>query len=126
MYRRSTGFIDWLFDSTMAKVGAALLVLALVLTYPIAYLTSGREATCTINSIDRVAKADQTGSDARIYTKECGVLENTDSWLYGKFNSADVQGGLQPGHTYRLEIAGWRFSLLSGFPNVIKVVEEVK
>ncbi|SRR6266705_1728621 len=81
-------------------------------------------ATCTVEDKDR-GYSGHGSSNYRIYTKECGVLGNYDQWLVGKTASADIQGQLQVGHTYRLRIVGWRLPLLSAFPNVVSVESEV-
>ena len=81
-------------------------------------------AECTINRLDRTSTS-KGSSDMRIYTKECGVLENSDATFRGKFDSADLYGELKEGHTYRLRIAGWRIPFLSEFPNVLAVESEV-
>jgi hypothetical protein len=58
-----------------------------------------------------------------VYTDQ-GTFENTDSlFLYGKTNSADVQGFLQVGETYELTVVGWRWSLVSSFKNIVAVEE---
>jgi hypothetical protein len=82
-------------------------------------------ATCTVNSKDRGSDGNG-GSNYRIYTKQCGVLADKDQWLAGKTDSADIWAQIQPGHTYRLRVVGWRVSLLSDFPNVLAVEGEVK
>jgi hypothetical protein len=83
-------------------------------------------AECTITDKDRTSRADSSKSSARIYTKQCGVLSNEDMLLRGKTESADIQGQLQVGHTYRLRIVGWRFGLTSSFPNILAVEGEVQ
>jgi len=53
------------------------------------------------------------------------VVENTDSLLMLKFDSADVQAKVKVGKHYKVEMRGWRASFLSMFPNV-DTIEEVK
>lgn len=81
-------------------------------------------ATCTIVDKDRSGSSNSHSSKYRIYTRQCGVLSNEDQWLLGKTNSADIQGQLTNGHTYRLRITGWRSPLFSTFPNIIAVEGE--
>jgi hypothetical protein len=81
-------------------------------------------AACTVTSKDRSAKSD-SDSRYRIYTNECGVLADEDSLWFGKTHSADLYGQLVPGHTYQLEVAGYRSGLASIFPNIIRIVTEV-
>src|SRR4051794_9748131 len=67
-------------------------------------------ATCTVTDKDR-SGGSSSDSKYRVYTKQCGVLENRDQWFAGKTNSADIQGSIQPGKTYRLRVVGWRNGL---------------
>lgn len=102
------------------KLGCAGLVLVVVAIWCIAVYGSQKDITCTVESIDRVASS-SGGSDARIYTKECGVLTNKDSWMFLKFDSADVQGRLKEGQKQTFGVAGFRIPFLSQFPNVLEV-----
>lgn len=77
-------------------------------------------AHCTVTSKDRSLNSDGKSS-ARIYTRECGVLANEDSFLRGKFNSADVQGQLEEGKAYDIRVAGLRIPFISEFPNILEV-----
>lgn len=78
--------------------------------------------TCTVESKDRAATKDG-GSDMRIYTRDCGVLQVADSLLDVRFNSADVYASLQEGKRYEFNTRGWRVPALSMFPNIIQVRE---
>jgi hypothetical protein len=78
-----------------------------------------RDTLCTVTDKDR----GQNQGGYRIYTEQCGVLEDTDSLWRGKFNSADVWQQIQPGHAYQMKIVGWRFGFLSHFPNILEVQE---
>ncbi len=49
------------------------------------------------------------------------TFENTDSTLFWKFNSSDVQGQLDRGKSYRVLVAGWRISFLSSYRNIIEI-----
>lgn len=80
---------------------------------------------CTIKRVDRVSTGSKGSSDMRIYTEQCGVLGNSDALFEGKFDSADIYGALEPGHTYKLRIAGWRVPFLSAFPNILEIEGEV-
>jgi len=71
-------------------------------------------ATCHVTGKDRGA---DEGS-YRIYTKDCGQLSNADSYLRGKFNSADLWEKIPDNGVMKFEIAGSRIPFLSQFPNV--------
>ena len=81
-----------------------------------------RWRTCTVESKDRGADHDGN-SHYRIYTKDCGVLGDGDSWFRGKTNSADIYGRIQPGHTYHFHVVGYRLGLTSHFPNILAAEE---
>lgn len=48
-----------------------------------------------------------------------GVFKNSDSFLYWKFNSSDVQNDLVEGQTFEIKYYGWRVPFLSWYPNII-------
>ena len=79
--------------------------------------------TATVTDKERV----QSGKSSyyRVYTRlpdgAVRVFQNTDSWLELKFNSADVQGELERGKTYRIHTYGWRVPFLSMFENITNV-----
>lgn len=81
-----------------------------------------RTIECTVTEKDRSANRDG-GSNYRVYTEECGVFVNEDSFLRGKFDSADIQAEIKVGNTYELTVAGPRFGLFSWFPNIFDVRE---
>lgn len=100
--------------------GFIIAALTLTLGYSVAYYTSSEIITLTVKDKERIT----TGSGENISSKfiiyaEGEVFENTDSWLYAKFNSADIQNKLSVGETYKVEVAGWRVPFLSMYRNVI-------
>lgn len=109
------------------EIAGAILVLILLLVFGGGYAlakNSHREVrTCTVVDKDRTRT--ENGSDMRIYTENCGVLQVSDTLFGGQFNSSDVYSQIKPQHTYKFTTAGWRVSFLSMFPNIINV-EEVK
>ena len=50
------------------------------------------------------------------------VFKNTDSRLYLKFNSSDMNALLRVDHKYRLKTVGWRWGVKSWYENILKVV----
>jgi Na+(H+)/acetate symporter ActP len=75
--------------------------------------------TCTVESKDRTTNRDG-GSDARIYTEDCGVLKVGDSLTQGHFNSADTYSKIKPGQRYDFKTQGYRIPVFSQFPNIIE------
>ena len=49
------------------------------------------------------------------------VFKNTDSILFGKFNSSDVYNQLKIDSTYTLKVNGWRVPFISEYRNILKV-----
>ena len=97
-----------------------VLVLILFTTYPVAYKMSAETIEITVTEKERIT----TGSGENISSKfiiytENEVFENTDSWLYSKFNSTDYQNKFKVGETYKVKVAGWRVPFLSMYRNVV-------
>lgn len=51
------------------------------------------------------------------------VFENTDSLIYGKWNSSDYYNKIQKDKTYRLKVCGMRVPFLSMYRNIIEYNE---
>lgn len=100
------------------------IVILLGVTYPTLYMFSSEEVTVTVTDKERIT----TGSGEDLESKflvysEGEVFENSDTWLFFKFNSADVQGELKEEGTYTVKVAGWRVPFLSWYRNVIRVTQ---
>lgn len=89
------------------------------------YLPASWE-TCKVTGKDRTATADAGHSDARVYTKQCGVLIVKDAMLRGNTRSADLYGDLHRGKTYRIKHAGIRNGHMSLFPVILDVKKAKK
>lgn len=79
-------------------------------------------ATVTDKGIKRIGDDDIY----LVYTKtEKGieVFQITDSWLAGRFNSADVYAGIQIGKTYDFSVRGDRNRFMSWYPNIYEAKE---
>jgi hypothetical protein len=67
-----------------------------------------------------------TGSGKNISSKfivytDGEVFENTDTILFSKWNSTDIQGYLKGGESYTVKVVGWRIPFLSTYRNIISV-----
>ena len=51
------------------------------------------------------------------------VFENTDSFLFFKFDSSDYQNKLKKGKTYKVKVTGWRIPFISTYRNIVKIIE---
>jgi hypothetical protein len=99
-----------------------VMVLSLFCAYPVAYKGSVSTITFTVTDKERVTYSNGEGTTSKylIYT-DGEVFENTDSFLFGKFNSSDVYGKLEKGKNYTATVAGWRIPFLSSYRNVISI-----
>lgn len=97
-----------------------LLVAVLLFGYPTAYYLSSETVDITVKDKERITigNSENISSKFIIYSKN-EVFENTDSWLFFKFNSADYQNKLEVGRTYKVKVAGWRIPFLSMYRNVV-------
>lgn len=79
-----------------------------------------RVIECTVTGKDR---GGDNGS-YRVYTEDCGVLENTDAFFRGKFDSADVWNQIPDEGVVTFHVVGARIPFFSAFPNILEVIEE--
>lgn len=100
---------------------AVVIVLALLVWYGVSYYTEDVHTGCVVTDKDRARSSESGGSDARVYTKNCGVFHVSDAMLKGHFNSADTYSSIKVGHTYDFTTIGFRVPFLSMFPNIIEV-----
>ena len=98
------------------------IILALVIftAYLIAYKMSSENIEISVKEKERitVGKGEKIDSKFIIYSQK-EVFENTDSWLYFKFNSADYQNNFEVNKTYKVKVAGWRVPFLSMYRNIV-------
>ncbi|PCJ96645.1 MAG: hypothetical protein COA52_01180 [Hyphomicrobiales bacterium] len=80
--------------------------------------TNSKEITIIVTEKDRECNRDEC--KYIIYT-DGEVFENTDSWLFFKFNSADVYNELKLNTTYDVKVTGLRFPFFSWKRNIVKV-----
>lgn len=94
--------------------------ITLLFGYPIAYYSSSETVEITVKDKDRITTGSGENIDSKfiVYT-ENEVFENTDSWLFVKFSSSDLQNKLEVGETYTVKVAGWRVPFLSMYRNII-------
>lgn len=97
-----------------------ILTLSVIMAYPVTYKTSAENIEITITEKERITTGNGKNISSKfiVYT-ENEVFENTDSWLYLKFNSADYQNNLKIGETYTVKVAGWRIPFLSIYRNIV-------
>lgn len=110
-------------NRTLAALGVTAVVALGVVAVGVDYAWSHNnehDATCTVTGKDR--GMDQNGnSNYRIYTSNCDTLGDSDSFWFGKWNSSDIFGQIEPGKTYVFHVAGVRSGWASSFANIITV-----
>lgn len=109
--------------------GAFLTILFAILvlfTYPFAYYSSGDIIELTVDEKERITSGSGNNISSKfiVYT-ENEVFENTDSWLFFKFSSADLQNKLEVGKRYQVKVAGWRIPFLSWYRNIVEIKSEI-
>lgn len=77
--------------------------------------------TFTVN--EKVVKTD-CGHDGHCKSKyliftDHGVFQDTDSFVYFKFNSSDLYNKLRVGQTYNCKTYGFRIPFFSKYPNLV-------
>lgn len=105
----------------------AVLLLGLTLLYSFAYYSEDSHTECVVSGKDRTTSVDSDGnssSDARVYTKNCGVFQVSDTIIKRKFNSSDTFGSLEEGGIYNFTTIGFRVGFFSMFPNIIEAEEQ--
>ena len=104
-------------------------IVALIVTIIIGTVTINIKTRTTVTDIyvgfERVVKSDGDGRTTSKWLMifENEVFENTDTLLYGKFDSSDMLRKLKPGKKYKLDVYGFRIPFLSSYRNIIEVKE---
>jgi hypothetical protein len=100
-----------------------LVIIALLLfTYPALYYISDETIEIIVSEKERITtgSGESISSKFLVYSND-EVFENTDSWLYLKFASSDLQNSLKKDSTYTVKVAGWRIPLFSSYRNIISI-----
>lgn len=116
----------------MSRIISTLLILAIIIGLPIAgyrqaKYNSIRPVTITITSLpDRSVQYNANGDKntyANLVYTDKGTFQNTDSWFPYKKDSSDLYGRLHQGGTYTCDVAGWRWPIVSKYPDLIRCQE---
>lgn len=73
-----------------------------------------------VRDSERVCNADDSQKCRYLAFGTKETFENTDEWLFFKFNSSDVNRGLVKGATCEMKVYGLRIPLLSWYRNIIE------
>lgn len=101
---------------TMAVFLAVLLIGGGALALATGYFDK-ESVTFVVRDKESVA-TDNSGHEYRVYTDQ-GTYVIKDSFIYTRFNSADVYGLLEPGQRYTCDAYGFRLPFFSTFKNLL-------
>jgi hypothetical protein len=103
----------------------AVVILTLIGGDGVYALWTKQTFTITVKDKERVVEGsgDNIVSRYLIFTEEHDVLEDVDTVWYRKFDSSSLYGKLDRGHTYTVEVYGWRWPFWSMYPNIIRIVQ---
>lgn len=80
------------------------------------------EKTYTATVTDKDIKNYNSSSKFLVFTKTDGetkVFSMEDSFVIGRFNTADDYAGIEVGETYTFKVIGWRIPIFSEYENII-------
>ena len=84
----------------------------------VVYRNTAETVEITVIEKERVISNDE--SKYLIFTED-EVFENTDTFVFLKFNSSDLYRDLRVGETYTVTVAGWRLPVLSMYRNIVRI-----
>ena len=107
-------------------IGIITVFLIISVIYDGAWYASAETLTITVTKTDRITETSGSGKDLTVTSKylvftENETFENTDSWLFWKFNSSDFNGKFVAGSTYKVKVAGWRIPFFSSYRNIVSI-----
>lgn len=118
-------------SATLTGILLTVAILGLGVGGCMAYRSTERTVTATVEGKERVCDTTQSDGQTRVdcyylvFTDE-GTFKLADSLAFGRFNSSDIYGRIKEGRTYEFAVAGWRLPIFSQYPNIVSDPEEVK
>jgi hypothetical protein len=104
-------------------IGAALAVLLVSsgLRYAYVAVTTETVTDTFVRDSERVCNSDDAQKCRYIAFGEKETYENTDEWMFFKWNSSDVNKSLVKGATCEMKVYGIRIPFFSWYRNIIEV-----
>lgn len=96
-------------------LSVAALVLAFLAMMGV-YKSTEHTFVATVTGVERVVNKD---ASYWLILTDKEPLANTDSLVFGKWDSSTLMGRITAGHTYRFRVVGWRSPVLSMYRNVL-------
>lgn len=86
------------------------------------FLTSDT-TTFTVTDKERITTNNNNNNISSKYLvfTNSETFENTDCFVYFKFDSSDLQSKIRRGRTYKAHVYGWRIPFLSSYRNIVSV-----
>jgi len=109
----------------MRKIAILIIILfVFAIGLNVLYYNTAETITVSVKDKERITtgSGEDISSKFIVYTKN-EVFENTDSFLFWKLNSADVQNSLDKEKMYQIKVVGWRIPFFSSYRNIISVKE---
>ena len=103
-------------EKTIIAIFITIFVLAL--GGSLLYRSTAETVEITVIEKERVISND--ASKYLIFTED-EVFENTDTFVFLKFNSSDLHRDLRVDETYTVTVVGWRIPVLSLYRNIIRI-----
>ena len=110
----------------IAPLVCIALVVLLILGTWIVPLFVRNSYTVMVTGKERIYKSSENASSSYylIFAKEpdgdVKVFKNSDELLLGKFDSSNIQAGMEIGGTYDVDVYGFRIPFLSCYENIIR------
>ena len=96
-----------------------VIVIVFGLVFGFSYAGSVKDGVqIVVESKERVTTSES--SKFVVFTDK-GVYEVTDTIIFFDFSSAERYSQLKVGKSYTVKQAGWRFSFLSWYPNILEI-----
>ena len=108
----------------MKEIIVAVVLVGLVLGVPLMQHASVETVLIMVEDKQRIS----TGSDKSLDHKylvftDSEVFQNTDTMLFFKYGSSNLQNKLKRGTSYQVKVSGWRVPFLSWYRNIISIKE---
>lgn len=100
-------------------------IILVMIIFNIFYYQTAEEIQITVNGKERIVESSGESTTSKWIVKtDTEVFQNTDDWIYLKFNSADYDRWLVEDSTYTVTVVGWRMPFFSMYRNIVDIHHE--
>lgn len=107
-------------NKILVVFGALFIAFAMVIN-PIIQYNSVESLSLTPTKLERQCSGGKDNECFYTVWTKGEVFRNSDTFLFFKFNSTDVQNKFEVGKTYDVKVSGWRVPFFSWYRNIIEV-----